>query len=140
MMRARETDRQGGFTLMELLVTLVVSIIGLAGVLMMQANAVRTNREVAQFGMATSVAEMVMEQVRGQPVDKIAGLAFGAIEDRGTTFTPVVEVKDMAESEFLKSVVVTVSYDGEGNGKVDDPSDDSKRVSLQLVRSTREMM
>src|SRR5262249_28478235 len=63
LMRAR--DRQGGFTLMEVMISLLVLVVGLLGVMALQMTTVKGNRHSRQLERAVDLVEQVMEDLRG---------------------------------------------------------------------------
>lgn len=68
-MRARGTQR--GFTMIELLITLAVSGIALAGVLATHLVAVRTNAGAAGAADAIAIAERTIEDARSLTIDQM---------------------------------------------------------------------
>jgi Tfp pilus assembly protein PilV len=67
-MRARRTGRTGGFTLIEIMVSLAVVIIGLLGIMALQTTTVRANRLSRNIERATVFAGQVMEDIRAKPM------------------------------------------------------------------------
>ena len=65
--------------MVELLVTLAVTLIGLTGVMSMHTSSARSNRTAKESTEATSVCERTMEQLRELSVDEMV-ITFGAGE------------------------------------------------------------
>lgn len=59
--------RQDGFTLMEVLIAVFVTAIGMLGVAALQVTSKRTNFEAVQRTTATLLAQDLLERVRGNP-------------------------------------------------------------------------
>jgi type IV pilus modification protein PilV len=87
MRRRRRIDGERGFTLIEVLIALLVSVVGLAGVLILQANTVKMNRDSAQMNRATTMAEELLEQTRGMTVDTLTNgsVTWPTVVDSGFT-------------------------------------------------------
>ncbi len=65
-MRARAHTR--GFTLIEIMVSLAVVIIGLLGIMALQTTTVRANRLARNLDRARMYAEQLMEDLRAKPM------------------------------------------------------------------------
>lgn len=74
--------RQAGFTLIEILVTVVVLSIGLLGIAGMQASGMRNNHAAYTKTQATNLAMDMADRIRANPkgVDNYAGLDTGDAE------------------------------------------------------------
>jgi prepilin-type N-terminal cleavage/methylation domain-containing protein len=64
--RNRKQKRQKGFTLVELMISMVVLLIGLGGLLVLLVTALYTNKTAATDTASTMVAEHVLEQITAQ--------------------------------------------------------------------------
>ena len=58
-------NSQAGFTMVELMVTMAVSVIGVAGVLALQLATIKTNAGAAQSAEAVGIAGRTIEEARG---------------------------------------------------------------------------
>ncbi len=65
----RRSDRQSGFMLLELLISMVVLSVGLGGLLALMLSAMATDNRSGGDTTATMVAEHVLEQVSAQPAN-----------------------------------------------------------------------
>lgn len=129
-----------GFTLLEILVALTVTVIGLLGVMAMQATTVRSNRDAAMFTRAANFAEEVMERTRGLSVTQLqaAGLTFSPLEIAGTTYTVSATAVDLpAPNDNLAMVTVRVVYDEDGDAT---STDDDRTAIVQMIRTRTESM
>lgn len=63
--RPRQTSTQRGFTLVEVLVSIVILSIGVLGAVGMQAAALRSNKEVRYQAIAGSMGRELAEKMRG---------------------------------------------------------------------------
>jgi type IV pilus modification protein PilV len=135
MRRAQRT--QGGFTLIEILVALLVTVVGLAGVMMMQAETVRSNRRAQQFTRAANLAEEIMEVSRGTRVDLLLdGVTYDPQEIGGTTYAIALQAAEVATGSNLVRVIVTVTY-SEDN---DSSSADDRVARVEMLRTKTEAL
>lgn len=58
--------QQSGFTIIELLITLVVTVFGLMGAMALHASLARGNENAGRTNEATAIGTRVLEQLRGQ--------------------------------------------------------------------------
>jgi type IV pilus assembly protein PilV len=129
-------ERESGFTLIEVMVAMIIMVIGLTGVLMMQASVTRGNRQSAQITRCAQIAEERMEQLRGTPINTLTLNAATAmppnVTDKGITYSVTYTVTTpLAADPNLALIEVVASYNDDGiphNAKV------------QLVRTTLESM
>ena len=64
--------RNDGFTLIEMMISLVILAVGLLGMILMQTTAILTNKSSNEMVVGTMLAEQLLEQVKGQAFDAIA--------------------------------------------------------------------
>jgi len=133
----RGSRSQRGFTMMEILVSLLLTIIGLAGVLMMQANAVKGNRQSEQFTYASNLAEQIMEDARSTDTAKLlAGVTYQSQTFKNVTYTPALTATEVTAGSNLVRVRATVTY-SEDN---DTSTKDDRTASFELIRIKKELM
>lgn len=142
---------QRGFTLLELLITLTVSAIGMGGVLALHLATVKSNATAAQSSEAVTVAERTLEEARGYtlaqmyveyeddgalPIDYDFGLE--TVLGRTTTYLRRIIVESMPASDDLLRVRVEISWAEDGG----DVTDDAQRrtVSLEVLRTRQETL
>jgi prepilin-type N-terminal cleavage/methylation domain-containing protein len=75
MVNRRRRAAQRGFTLIELMVSMALSTIGLLGLMALQMIAVRGNMMSRNFGEAVSVAQQRLETAARTPYANLSGLA-----------------------------------------------------------------
>jgi prepilin-type N-terminal cleavage/methylation domain-containing protein len=134
---ARRGER--GFTLLEVLVALLVTIIGLAGVLMMQANTARANRENAEFTHASMIAEETMEGARGMNIDTLLNtspISYGSQTDRGITYNITLTAARIATGSNLVLITSAVTYSEDK----DTSTADDRTARFQLIRTYTEQL
>lgn len=68
--RPRRDRRQSGFSLIEILVAMTVTIIGLAGLMSLYTTTVQGNSRAARTVMASTVGQQTMEELRSLPVQE----------------------------------------------------------------------
>ncbi|NOX76101.1 MAG: type IV pilus modification protein PilV [Gammaproteobacteria bacterium] len=69
----RDIPRPSGFTLIEVLVTLVILSIGLLGLAGLQISGLHANMDSEQQSKATMMADDIIERMRANPLGVIAG-------------------------------------------------------------------
>ncbi len=69
---AKSSQAGGGFTLIEMMISMVVMAIGLLGLNVMFITAMATNNKNSHDTSATMVAQMVLEQITAQPANSTA--------------------------------------------------------------------
>lgn len=146
----RRRRGEGGFTLLELLVTMAVTVIGLLGLMAMYVATAKGNEATARSSAAVTIAQETLEELRSLsmanlvarfnqtdlPID--ANLDTVAGRD-GTTYNRHVTAEEVtAISRDLVKLRVEVSWTednataGADNGAYD------HQVGLEVVRSTLE--
>jgi prepilin-type N-terminal cleavage/methylation domain-containing protein len=129
--------RQGGFTMIEIMVSLGLLVIGLAGVLALHTATVRGNRVSRQLERARVLAVQLMEDLRGRPMTILPDLCTGdtidtiepvegAVYSRSCTLTAVTGAAD------LRLLVARVSFPS------DDDDGTTHEAALQMLRTVQE--
>lgn len=114
--RQRRT-RQRGFSLIEILVAMTVTIIGLAGLLSLHLTTVQGNARATRTVMASVIAQRTMEELRGLPVGDPYPLPtlenrFGIDPCPGTD-APLAEVRG-PDNTLYRPVVTVCALDPPG--------------------------
>jgi len=115
--RARQT-RQSGFTLIEVLVTVVVTSLGLLGFAGMLAKSVAANREAYIRSQATLLSYHIVERMRANKPAALLGAYTVSLTDNPTSGT--VAGNDLVGwrtllTNYLPGGTGSVSADGNGN-------------------------
>ncbi len=157
-MKQRPRRRDGGFTLLELLVTMSVTLIGLAGLLSIYAASARGAAGARYTSEAIDLCEETLEAFRGTPVAEIEAIAaYGPITNAGwgpadhhegdvvgtsgVTFRRSVEARGIDGSEQqLVWLRVTVAWTEDGAAPGAEGGLYDHQVSLEMLRSRREHM
>lgn len=137
MTRTRIRTQSGGFTLVEVLIAMLVTIIGLAGVMIMQATAIRANREASQFTRAASLAEEGMEKTRSLTMAQITALVVDDVTVNNIVYITTITVEDISGQDNLQLVTIAVTYDEAGD---EDSAEDDKKAVAQMVRTKSEQL
>jgi type IV pilus assembly protein PilV len=128
-------DTEAGFTMMEILVSLIVLVIGMLGIMALQAATVKGNRTSRQLERAKVIAAEVMEDLRGYDVTNPPTTQPAAVTTAdGVTFTPAWVIEDLTGYDNLKRVVVTVTYAEDGD------SSQTRGARLEMIRRTLEKL
>lgn len=152
----RSSKQQAGFTLIEVLVALTVTVIGLMGLLSLHTTTLKGNRDASRTAEATTIAQRTIEEVRTMAIDdgtvnsivgKYGPISFTdvpmdtAFGRAGITYTRSLSVEELTSiSEDLVRIRVVVEWADGG----DDPSTvaeiDKHKISLELVRTRQEAL
>lgn len=160
MRSTRRGARQRGFTLLEMLITMAITIIGLIGLLSLHVVTVKANEMTSRNGEAIGIAQATLEQYRNRPLvtknttnpttlltdfgvaalpidvdlDTVAGRA-------GTTFNRHLNVTELTSvSTSLVKLRVEVSWTDDGAAAGADNGIHDHKISLELVRTYEEAM
>ena len=82
----RISDGESGFSLIELMISMVVLLIGLGGLLVLLVTAMYTNKTASTDTASTMVAEHVLEQISAQGLQATAPLTITDCTNTTTTF------------------------------------------------------
>lgn len=101
-----------GFSLIELMVSMVVLSVGLLGLAALQGTAINGNQHGSTISQATALAQDVVEQIRYTDYDDINTTNFPALEPGvgGTQFDRAVLIEEDEPLNELKRITVTVSW------------------------------
>jgi type IV pilus assembly protein PilV len=147
--RSRRGER--GFTLLELLVTMGVTVIGLAGLLALHVTTLRGNDVAGRSGEAISLAQQQLEALRDSTIkDLLDNLGNGDEVDRdldtvagrgGMTYRPHVIVEPLPEaSADLYRVRVEMSWTDDGAAEGAENGVHDHTVSLEIIRTKQELL
>jgi prepilin-type N-terminal cleavage/methylation domain-containing protein len=148
----RTRRRQGGFTLLELLITMAITVIGLTGLLSLYVVTARGNATTSRSGEAVAVAEATVEEIRNLSLEKlltefsVAALPIDANLDTvagraGVTFNRRVQVTELtATSTNLVKIRVEVTWTDAGAATGSDNGIHDHRVSFELIRTATELL
>ncbi len=146
----RTRDRaQAGFTMLELLVTLAIMVIGLTGMLGLQLASTRANQGASQTAEAVTVAQRTLEEARSKTLAQLLAdydddgvlpiehdFDAQTVVGRTTTYLRQITVEETAASPDLLRVRVEVTWADDG-AVVGDP-DHTHTVAAELLRTRQE--
>lgn len=147
--------RRRGFTLLELLLTLAVTTIGLVGLMSLHLSIARGNDSAARFAEATQIGNATLESLRAQSLPDMMKTLTGnpaavpptdvnlsTMAGRGgMTYTRrvLVTVLNSASTSLWKiRVEVRWAEDGAAVGSAGDPL--SHTVAIELIRTVEESL
>lgn len=84
MVSSKRVRRQGGFTLIEMLVAVLILSVGLLGLAGLQALSLRNNVSAAQRSVATVAANDILDRMRANRAKALAGSYNTAWTDTGS--------------------------------------------------------
>lgn len=154
--RQRRSDRrqQGGFTLLELLITAVITVIGFAGLLGLHLSAIGANGLSGRAAEAVAVCTRSMEQLRSETVTgmiqdltgsaatplPLTNVAMSTMTGRnGMTYRRLVTVTELtATSPDLILIHVAVDWTDDGAVLASDNGVHDHEVVLEMIRTRQE--
>jgi prepilin-type N-terminal cleavage/methylation domain-containing protein len=141
---------QRGFTLLELLITTAITVIGLTGLMSLYVVTAKGNATTSRSGEGVAVAEATLEEIRGMTIAELE-TAYGTMPidvnlntvagRAGATFNRRVQVQELTTvSSNLIKIRVEVTWTDAGaaagaNGGIHD-----RRVSFELIRTASEQL
>jgi prepilin-type N-terminal cleavage/methylation domain-containing protein len=134
-MRAhRETPEQGGFTLIEIMVSMALLVIGLLGILALQMTTVKGNRLSRELERAKVYAAQLMEDLRSEDLSTLpaSGTRPDITTSDGVTYQREYSVTTVTATMRLITTKATFA-------EADDP-DDLHSATLQMLRTVPERM
>jgi prepilin-type N-terminal cleavage/methylation domain-containing protein len=154
MKRDRARRAQRGFTLLELLMTLTVTTIGLAGLMSLHLSIARGNDGASRFAEATQFANATLEQLRAKTiVNMLAGLpgsptappvdvTLPTVAGRaGMTYTRRVVITQLnSASTSLWRIRVEVGWIDDGADMATGAAELKHLVAAELIRTVEEQL
>lgn len=133
-MRARRRG-EGGFTLIEIMVSMALLVIGLLGILALQMTTVKGNRLSRELERARVFAAQIMEDLRGDVVPAPSTVTLPSITTSdGVTYQREYTVANVAGTATMRMITARVTF------LEDDDPDDAHTATLQMLRTTPESM
>jgi len=157
----RRDQSQAGFSLVELMVTLLVTVIGLTGLMSLHAAMIKGNRDAVRSTEAMNLAQEALEELRATPIvdpdPASVGVpvtiqdTFGTMPLVDVTFDKVVTPKGVTywlkfSLEPISGNLVRLRMSVEWIDSGDDPDgasvapEDIHRMTLELIRTTLETL
>src|SRR5262244_1298111 len=102
-----------GFTLIEVMITMVVLSIGLVALAGIQISAIKGNAFSRRMTTAVSVAEQTIEQIKNTPYDNVQSQSTTQVTAANMNFNSQVNVTNTTPTNG-KRVEVTVSWSDSG--------------------------
>ncbi len=150
-------QRERGFTMVELLVVMGVSLFGLAGLMSVYTSASRANNGVGHSTEAIDVAERTMEGFRSMSIADIEAtvgygpittLGWGPVDHHeaqlptrnGVIFRRRVSAIETAASAGLVRLQVDVSWSDNGDDPDTAPASTVHNISLEMIRTRAESL
>lgn len=147
---SRRRRGEGGFTLLELLITMAVTVIGLLGLMAMYVATAKGNEATARSSTAVTIAQETLEDLRSMSMETLVK-SFGQTDlpvdadldtvagRDGTTYNRHVTVDELpAISRDLVKLRVEVSWTEDNAEATADNGAYAHKVGLEIVRSTIE--
>ena len=124
----RSNDR--GFTMVELLIALALSMIGLLGLMALQMTAIKGNANSRNFAEATALAQEKLEKLQVLPYASVAASTeTGLGANPASTLTPYTRTVTIdSDNGTTKVLHIDVSWKDDYNAK-------THTVTVRLARS-----
>jgi len=155
MARRSRQRVQGGFTLMELLITMAVTIIGLMGLMSLHITTSRGNDVAGRSGEAVSVAQQTIEDLRSRAYKDMIDVLTGsrttalplditmntAVGRRGMTYRRRAVVQEMTLfSPDLVRIRVEVGWTDDNAVQGSEGGVHDHVVALEIIRTRQESL
>jgi type IV pilus assembly protein PilV len=142
---------QGGFTLMEIMMSMLVLVIGLLGIMALNMTTVKGNRQSRTLDRSVDLLEQMMEDLRGRSTDSANPNSLvnciswhtgcpsypdDITTSDGVTYHRSYTVTAMSGQTTLVMVTATVTYPDDQ----DQSPDAGHRQSMQMIRTTVELL
>lgn len=114
MEKMRNVNNDAGFSLLEVLISMVILSIGLLGVAAMQLNAIGGNAYGAKLNGATERIQVKIEALRNMTYDEVVNKDEEMDEDG---YTRKTTVQNDTPEKGAKTVKVTVSWNDQTGNK-----------------------
>jgi len=148
---------QRGFTMVELIVVMGVSLFGLAGLMSVYTSASRANSSVGHSAEAIDICERTMEEFRSMSVSDLeAVVGYGPITTAGwgpvehhqgdtigrnnVYFARDILAVEMTASSGLVRIEVDVSWSDNGDDPATAPASTVHQISLEMIRTRAEAL
>lgn len=152
---------EAGFSLVEILVALTITVVGLMGLMSLHASMIRGNREAARLAEATNFAQETLEKLRAIPVVDNDLSVPGPAETLETRFNPLpidnvlvgtevgqagvtyamrLSVTPISGTLVRMRVRVTWVDSGDDPSSATDPPENRHEVAVEIIRSTLEAL
>jgi prepilin-type N-terminal cleavage/methylation domain-containing protein len=132
---------EAGFTLMEILVSLIVMVIGLTGVIMMQNMVYKGNRLARDSNRAAAMAADLLEEARTRTDLGVMTLPYELVYEEteilGVTYRPRLTITEHPEIDNLVWIEVEVTFDEEDGSTV---AATEHAARLMLLRTRTEVL
>ena len=118
---------QGGFTLLEVLVAIVILTTGLLGTAGLTTGVIRGNHYSKNITSATAVAQTKLETIKsgGYSYATTANFPSDTVVMGGTTFSRAITIANSSPAANMKTVSVTVTWTESNNT--------ARSVNLQTI-------
>ena len=151
----RRCRSQAGFTLVEVLVALTITVIGLLGLMSIHTTTLHGNRNSSRAAEATTLAQRTMEELRTMTVDGGPGSivdTYGPLPltdhfldtvagRAGITFKRSFSVEELGSvSSNLVRLHVSVRWADGGDDPDTAPEITRHEMTLELIRTKQELL
>ena len=134
LMQGLLVKRNGGFTLLEVMIALVVLSVGLLGLAALQLVAVKGNAFSSEMTYATMLAQQHAEILKSRDFtdsDLTAGEHTAVGNSKGVQYTVAWNVTDNAPDTDMKTINLNVQWQSQRQG-ASDQTNEQKTVTARL--------
>ena len=103
-------ERDDGFTLIEIMITLVILSVGLLALAGLQVNAIKGNTNSRRMTTAVFIAEKKLEQIKNTPYTNIQSESIQQVTEASANFTRQVTVTSNNPLQNTKKIDVIVTW------------------------------
>jgi type IV pilus modification protein PilV len=138
MLRLRRRRGEGGFTMIEIMVSLGLLVIGLMGILALHMATVKGNRASRQLERARVLAVQLMEDLRNNTVASLGDVGDHPYDTvtpvEGTTYTRSYSVGTVTGAADLVLITTRVTF------PLDEGGSETSEAKLQMIRTRQESL
>ncbi len=155
--RLRRDRRQSGFSLIEILVALTVTILGLTGLMSLYTTTVQGNSRATRTVLASTVAQRTMEELRSLPMQTppvptyegptleglVGGIPASDVALADVTQGNMLYKRKVSVTEPLADLLlvrVEVSWTDEGAADTTTDSRLKHRIVLESIRTRQDLL
>lgn len=153
----RQRNAQRGFSLLELLIAMAVTIFGLLGLVSLHKSTIQGNQAASRLVEATTIAQRTMEEIRSIPVQSpnVADRTLSTIyptwpvndaplpdvdTGRGNTYRRFLSLRQMDLSPDLVMVRIEVAWSDNGASAGAADSRLHHQITMEMIRTRQETL
>lgn len=151
-----QSRHERGFTLVELMIAMGISLFGLAGILSMYSSMASGSQVIDKGAEGTELCEAMMEELRSLPIDRLEAMAaYGPITGlawdaeyhdgeatgrNGVVFSRIVQAQSVSASGSLVRLRTVVRWSDDGTAFANAAPETVHELALEMIRTREELL